>query len=140
MSYTASMPPREKFRLFYVFRAVASGLLPALALAFAFGGGGAAASLPAAAFGTHAGAALGEAPLAVRLAAPPAPGRPAPCVDRHHPCGLGAIPATQGERFCVGLTQPASVAAPRGPQQVPVPDPVPHLTTSLSILFRNFRN
>jgi hypothetical protein len=141
MSYTPIMRLWPEFRLFYVLRAVASALLPALALAFAFGGGGgAAASPPAAAFGTHAGATLGEAPLAVRLAAPRAPGRPAPCLDRYHPCGPGVIPAAHGEPFSVGSARRLSVAAPRGPAQVPAPVAVPHLTTSLSILFRNFRN
>jgi hypothetical protein len=136
---------REKFRLFSVFRVAVGSLLPALALVFVFGGAAvspaaaASAMLPADS-GTHAGATLGETPRSVRIAAPRAPDRPATCFDRHHPCGPGVIPAAHGEPFSAGPTRLASVAAPRGPEQVPVPDVAPHATASLSILFRNFRN
>jgi hypothetical protein len=110
MSYTLAMRLREKILLL---------------LALAFVSGGAAVSPPAAATGMHARASHGEIPLTLHIAAHPAPDRPAPCLDRHHPCGPGVIPASLGEPFSVGLTQRVSLAAPRGPEQVPVPDAVP---------------
>jgi hypothetical protein len=134
---------RGKFRLFAVLRIAAGGLLPTLVLTFVLAG--AAISSPAvgsAILATSSGpyeqAALGETWL-LRSAAPHAPESPAECFERPHPCGPGAIPAAYAEPVFLGLTRRASLVSPRGLAPVCARDTGPHATTSLSILFRNFR-
>jgi len=135
---------RDKFRLFAVLRVAAGGLLPALMLAFMLAG--AVVSSPAAASAMlsvtsaiYEGAALGEPPLSVPIAAPRVPDGPARCFERHHPCGPGAIAAACAEPFSLSPARRASFVTPRAPMPAPVSDVAPHRPASLSVLFRNFR-
>jgi len=136
---------RDKYPLFAVLRLAAGSLFPALTLAFVLAGvvnspPGAASTVLTDSSGMHREATLGEASLPARIAAPRAPDRPAPCFERHHPCGLSAAAAAHAGHLILALTQRASYGAPRSREPLAAPDAAPHVATSLSILFRNFRN
>lgn len=123
---------RDKFHPIAALRLTARGLFPVLMLAFVLSG--AAISSPA-----HEQPATGEAPLP-RSALPGTPDRPVPCFDRHHHhCALAAVAAVHAEPIFLGLAERASFVIPHAIVPVAAPDVAPHVATSLSILFRNFR-
>jgi hypothetical protein len=98
----------------------------------------AALALPSASSDMHGQATLGEASLP-RGAVPLVPDHPVQCFEFRHPCSPDAISAAHVEPLVLSLAQRASFFTPRGREPVAAREAVPRLATSLSILFRNFR-
>jgi len=134
----------DKLRRFAVLRVAAGSLLPVLILAFMLAGAVVSSPAPASAMlstssDTLAGAAPGEPPLSVRIAAARVPDGPVQCFERPHPCGPDAIAAACAEPLFLGAAWRTRFVMPHAPVPVPVFDMAPRHPASLSILFRNFR-